>query len=1611
MATKAGGAYIEIRADSKKLKGDLDKSHKMVSGSTNKMQSHVTKALMRVKLAAAATAVAFGAVIIKASMLGASFEKSMKTVQAVSGATGAELDKLTTIAREMGSQTEFSASQAAESLKFLSMAGLSVKQSMEALPGMLDLATSAQMDLGEASDIVTDTLSAFGMKTKELTRLSDAFIATAQKSNTSVQMLGESFKFVAPVAAQMGYSVEQTAGYLGVLANSGIKASMAGTDLRSIMLGTGRAAKKLGIEGASLNTVLKTIHDRQLSANEVMDLFNKISVKSALVLSSQTGAAEKLTQTIHDMAGGTSKTAQIMRGGLSADIATLKSTAEEASLKMFEIFGPDLRSAVQRLTLLIRENEGAFRLLGETAAIVFRIMETGLNVVKFFTDIVKAPETSQLAKLESQRNILKGLGSDYSEIDKKITALKSTMSDTSELDRYAELLKRMRENSEALVKGTKDVNEETKSTAVIFNEAAKSFYGYAESIKTAVAAIKEFEKAQPKQDPFNVWKAIDRKTVKSMENDPEGYYQDWADKHQETVDANTEANKNYTEEQNELLKEQQDAYDHMAGNIHDIFSTLYEGLLTGQENVFDSILKSFTKMIAEMAAKASTDLVMNLVFGQSGSSGGGTNILGKLFSGLTGGGSGSIGGFNLSSLGKLFGMGGGVPAGSFGPALGIPGSMAAAGNSVYGLGFGGGGLSGTLGGGGMSSGFSWSSMLSGIGTMGVITAAGAIVTKVLGRMFSKKPSFNFMGIDKDYHGTLGPTGMEEATYMRASAAGGIESKLFNFKVNVHDLEGEGEKVRYAVIDYFDTVFTEIDKVTTTSINDVLKQFSFYGQGTKIKGDFQGSLAKVSKLVFSDMLGVLLADILPNAGTIDKIFSEVVGMEVKDYIAFPVDPSKFTGRDFENTPSKISSSGPGGHQYPQIEEAIYGDVTRTVSTMADIFNTSFFEAITPEGGSTWDSFVSFANTVKNTDKFIEKFNKRMTEFGLTSTDAYHQINFVSAAMVELDAVVENMNLDPIQVALKTMVDGFTALNDELKAANATTEELTKAQQLQNAIFAGTVKEMAAPTAAIFQQMADSVKNFVFNADQLKMQQIAGQGEKINKFFTELYDAAVLAGDPTYIAQLKAVKEGFSYVVGTLQMVEDLNLYKGHLQTIGTAKAGIAGLGNEFASAQIGQKYGVQLGTTAEQAAFVKNVMSMSTSEFISGVESHNVSVEEATQDLITMANIVKETSRAFSDIQISISATIKSLENQLGVGASSTLSGIMQEFNKTAGEAMSSDPATATAGAEKLSNLTGKAMKKALETAKNSYEYNKIWSKVLGTLKDVESSTSQTVTALEVVDPQAQLTELKTIATDTGKIDAGIAALLNEQTFKDYYDAFNIAFNNGAVFDNLNQTLISLPSALGSAFGSISLNASAGLIQALTDIAVALGIQPTYPGGTVTNPITGKTGPASVSDPSQWMPWQLEPSLAISPDNEQTILQRYGAGGYTKTEVSAFIKNFQGMSLGEKVAAYPDGDIAQLGQDINKLTSAYGYAEGGIATGPKSGYSALLHGTEAIIPMGKGNIPLTLQNDYSEGILLEIKGLRTELRNVNAVNSLKIKKIKQTLDKVSDGGTTFAVETK
>lgn len=194
----------------------------------------VTASKVAVKaIGAAGTAISgLGAFVIK---VGGDFEAGMSQVEAVSGATAEEMDRLTEKAKEMGAKTKFSASESAEAFNYMAMAGWKTEDMLGGIEGIMNLAAASGESLAMTSDIVTDALTAFGLTASDSSHFADVLAASSSNANTNVAMMGETFKYVAPVAGALGYSAEDTALAIGLMANAGIKASQAGTSLRTAL--------------------------------------------------------------------------------------------------------------------------------------------------------------------------------------------------------------------------------------------------------------------------------------------------------------------------------------------------------------------------------------------------------------------------------------------------------------------------------------------------------------------------------------------------------------------------------------------------------------------------------------------------------------------------------------------------------------------------------------------------------------------------------------------------------------------------------------------------------------------------------------------------------------------------------------------------------------------------------------------------------------------------------------------------------------------------------------------------------------------------------------------------------------------------------------------------------------------------------------------------------------------------------------------------------------------------------------------------------------------------------------------------------------------------------
>lgn len=199
------------------------------------------------------------------------FEQQMAKVSSIAQAYGGDLDALKQKAMDLSSSTQFSANEIAQAYEYMGMAGWNTEQILSGIPGVIDLATASGEDLASVSDIVTDGLTAFGLKAEDTTRFVNVLAEAARSSNTNVAMMGESFKYVGPVAGSMGYSIEDTAVALGLMANSGIKASMAGTSLRNLLQRMAKPTKESSEAMDRLGLSVADDSGRMYSLKEIMD--------------------------------------------------------------------------------------------------------------------------------------------------------------------------------------------------------------------------------------------------------------------------------------------------------------------------------------------------------------------------------------------------------------------------------------------------------------------------------------------------------------------------------------------------------------------------------------------------------------------------------------------------------------------------------------------------------------------------------------------------------------------------------------------------------------------------------------------------------------------------------------------------------------------------------------------------------------------------------------------------------------------------------------------------------------------------------------------------------------------------------------------------------------------------------------------------------------------------------------------------------------------------------------------------------------------------------------------------------------------------------------------
>lgn len=311
----------------------------------------------------------------------ADFEQSMNQVRAVSGATGEEFVALRELAKELGATTQFSASQAADAMNFLAMAGMDTQSILGAMPDTLKLAAAAQLDMGSAADIVTNIMAGFGMETDQLGGAVDVLVQAFTNANTDLPQLAEAMKYAGPVANAAGIDFESAAAAMALMGNAGIQGSMAGTSLRGaitrLLNPTSKAAEIMNELGLSfkdaegqlvpLDEMLLQLEPHADNAGLFMELFGERAGPAMAALVTQgSGALVDLTQKLHESGGRAAEVADVQMEGLTGAMRLFKSAGEAALIAIAD--SGLLEAATEFLTVMA----GWIQNLSEVNPIILR---------------------------------------------------------------------------------------------------------------------------------------------------------------------------------------------------------------------------------------------------------------------------------------------------------------------------------------------------------------------------------------------------------------------------------------------------------------------------------------------------------------------------------------------------------------------------------------------------------------------------------------------------------------------------------------------------------------------------------------------------------------------------------------------------------------------------------------------------------------------------------------------------------------------------------------------------------------------------------------------------------------------------------------------------------------------------------------------------------------------------------------------------------------------------------------------------------------------------------------------------------------------------------------
>lgn len=351
---------------------------------------------------------------------GSQFEAGMSKVGAISGASAEDIEKLTAKAEEMGATTKFTAYESSEAFEYMAMAGWKTEEMLGGIEGVLSLAAASGADLGTTSDIVTDAMTAFGLSANNAGHFADVLAAASSNANTNVTMMGETFKYVAPVAGAMKYSIEDTAEAIGLMANAGIKSTQSGTALRSIItrLSTDAGASKnslgalgtlteeLGVQFFNTDGSARALGDvlaetrikwQDLTAEQQTSYGKTIAGTNALsgwlaLMNAAPEDVNKLSGAIRNCDGAATDMSTTMMDNLQGDMTLFSSAVDGAKIRLAKELNPAMRDVVQYMTKNVPNAEkavsGLFKKGAEGIIFVIKHLPTAISLLKKATPII-----------------------------------------------------------------------------------------------------------------------------------------------------------------------------------------------------------------------------------------------------------------------------------------------------------------------------------------------------------------------------------------------------------------------------------------------------------------------------------------------------------------------------------------------------------------------------------------------------------------------------------------------------------------------------------------------------------------------------------------------------------------------------------------------------------------------------------------------------------------------------------------------------------------------------------------------------------------------------------------------------------------------------------------------------------------------------------------------------------------------------------------------------------------------------------------------------------------------------------------------------------------------